>query len=271
MAGWVAYGAIEPLAHSALGWMPNFIERWLAGFVRIIIIGLLLIVGYFIFFGIAALFAAPFNEFLSESLEAELMGEPPAKFSLRSFLFDLVVGMGHSAPPSGCLSRFCHRAVPYRPAHSRSRYFGRHSDQRLLDRPLCRLRFHGCRLGTARLVVSPEDGYHWQAHSQRALGLGTGVSLMMLAPLANLFALSAGAAGATLMVLDIESKGLDSPDGGSRNGRALDRPQLNLIRFDLVLPRCSASHSRQGSYGYLTSEVLDQHARTCAESNQFKP
>ncbi len=31
---------------------------------------------------------------------------------------------------------------------------------------------------------------------------------MMLAPLLNLFALSAGAAGATLLVLDLESKGV---------------------------------------------------------------
>jgi CysZ protein len=53
------------------------------------------VVGYFLFFPVAALIAAPFNEAIAEAVEHQATGTPPAPTKLLHLLRDLVLAVAH--------------------------------------------------------------------------------------------------------------------------------------------------------------------------------
>lgn len=201
--GFVIYDALDPFIASIASWAPDFLERWIAGFLRVVLVAVLVVGGYFVFFGVAALIAAPFNEMLSEAIEAELTNTEPPGFSLSTFTRDLFVGMVHAL----------RRVAVYIGAIIAIFLVGLLVPVvgtliSIIAGAFLTVRFAAF---DAMDAVWARRGYSYRqktdylrAHADRCHGVGIGVSLMMLVPGLNLVALSAGAVGATLLAIDVD-------------------------------------------------------------------
>jgi CysZ protein len=92
---WFCFGIGMGYADSLVAALPGWLS-FIDGFVRLIVIGTLLLAGYVMFIATTSLCTAPFCEMLSESVELSLGGEEPPGFSLTRLLADLGRGLGHS-------------------------------------------------------------------------------------------------------------------------------------------------------------------------------
>lgn len=191
VAGVAAFGA--PVA-ALVAVLPG---AWAESVVRVLLGVLLAVASFSLFFGIAAMIAAPFNEMLSEAIECEVSGAPGEKFRVLRFLRDVVVGIAHAArrvvvyllvmvgllilglvvPVVGTIAAAVLGAIATARFASYDAYDAVWARRRL-----------GYRAKVAEL-----RRVRW-----RSLALGACVAAGLLVPGLNLVALSVGAAGATL-------------------------------------------------------------------------
>jgi CysZ protein len=164
---------------------------------------LLVIVSFSVFVSLAALVAGPFNEELSQAIEEELTGKPAPPFRLGRFLFDLAVGAVHAI----------RRVIVYVVTMGVLLVVG-------LVIPGVGPLISTALGAAATARFASYDGYdavfsrrRWRYRDKvaylrrrrwRTLGLGAVVAATTIVPVLNLVALSFGAAGATLAVLDEE-------------------------------------------------------------------
>jgi CysZ protein len=194
--------AVDPV----IGWVAPHLPSWLAAVagtvLRLVVIVLLGAVGLFMFATVAGMIAGPFNEMLSEHVEAAITGRPSPPFSLREFAHGAVVGVVHSirrlvaallglalvialgfVPVIGTIAAMLVGAWLAAGAASYDSY----------DAVL------------ARRAMAYRDKLAYLArHRGRTFGLGLAVAGMLLVPGLNLIALGLGAAGATVAVHAIE-------------------------------------------------------------------
>lgn len=155
-----------------------------------------------VFVPLAGMITGPFNEMLSEHVEAMLTGQPPTPFALREFLHGVALSVVHGlrrllamlvgiavvfavgfVPVVGAIAAVAITAWLAATATAYDCY----------DAVLAR-RFLGYRAKLAYLAH----------HRRRTAGLGGAVAVMLLVPGLNLIALGLGAAGATVAAHAIE-------------------------------------------------------------------
>jgi CysZ protein len=212
----VLIAAIYGIVHAVdpvIGWITPHLPGWLAAVagtvLRIVIAVLLGTVGLFMFATVAGAIAGPFNELLSERVEAVLTGRPLPAFSLREFLHGAVLGVAHSvrrllAALLGLVLVFALGFVPVIGtivavvvgAWLAARAASYDSYDAVLS----------------RRTMSYRDKLAYLARYRgRSFGLGLAVAGMLFVPGLNLVALGIGAAGATVAVHSIERSGSVGP------------------------------------------------------------
>jgi len=169
----------------------------------VVVIGLSL-AALLVFVSVAGMIAGPFNELLSEAVEARLTGTPGAPFLARG------------VPPRR-RARHRPRAAPARDRARRGApdgrarlHPGRRDDRGRRDR----LWLAGARRGVRRVrrgAVAARAAVPRQARLPRSppqpeLGLGLAIAGMLLVPGLNLVALGLGAAGATLAAHELAAR-----------------------------------------------------------------
>lgn len=198
---WVGLAALDTPAERLVAPLPDAIESLVAGFLDVLLIAAVLLAGYFLFFSIAAMLAAPFNEMLSESLELELTGQKAPGFSLATFARDVVVGIAHAARRLGgylilVTALFVIGLVipvvgPLIAAAGTAWLTARSAAWEAMDAVFAR---KGASYRDKQAVI--------RRHRGRWFGLGAAMALLLLVPGLNLVVLSSGAAGATLLCHD---------------------------------------------------------------------
>jgi len=163
-----------------------------------LIAGVLVAAALFLFTSVAGMIAGPFNEMLSEHVEAKLTGRPPSPFSLREFVHGAAISIVHGvrrlvAALAGLAVVFAVGFVP-------------------VIGTIAAVVLGAWFAGTAaaydcydaifgRRTMAYRDKLAYLAqHRGRTLGLGLAVSAMLLVPGLNLIALGIGSAGATVAV-----------------------------------------------------------------------
>lgn len=149
-----------------------------------------------VFVTLAGAIAGPFNELLSERVEAVLTGRPPAPFSLRDFARGALLGIGHGlrrllASLLGLAAVFALGLVPVIGTIAAA----------LLGAWLAATgAAYDCYDAVlARRLLAYRDKRDYLARRRlRTLGLGAAVAGMLLVPGLNLVALGLGTAGATV-------------------------------------------------------------------------
>jgi CysZ protein len=193
---------VDPVA----GWITSHLPSWLAHvasplLTTVIVIGLSIGVAL-VFVPLAGMIAGPFNEMLSEHVEAKLTGKPPSPFSLSEFLHGVALSIIHGvrrliAMLVGIVVVFAVGFVPVIGTIAAVVIAGwlaaTATAYDCYDAVLAR-RFLGYRAKLAYL----------SRHRQRTVGLGATVAVMLLVPGLNLVALGLGAAGATVAAHAIE-------------------------------------------------------------------
>jgi CysZ protein len=151
---------------------------------------------------VAGIIAGPFNEILSEHVEARLTGEPRAAFSLTGFAHGAALGVVHglrrlAASLLGLVVVFALGFVPVVGTVASvvlAGWLASHAAAYdCYDAVLAR-RALGYRAKLAYLAK----------HRRRTTGLGAAVAALLLVPGLNLIALGLGAVGATVAVLELE-------------------------------------------------------------------
>lgn len=199
LAIWLILRWTDPLASAIQGFLPGWLD-FVAGPVQWLAIIGLVMGGYFVYVPVAALLSAPFNECLSEEIEEIVTGTPGPRFSLLSFLRDLVLGLAHGARRLAgylftvvillLISVFLPLIGPLIAGLIGAVMTARFAAYDAYD------------------AIWARKGWSYRAkmsylarHRGRTLGLGSALALLLVVPVCNLVALSIGAAGATLAYL----------------------------------------------------------------------
>jgi CysZ protein len=157
-----------------------------------------------VFVPVAGMIAGPFNEILSEHIEAQLTGRAAEPFSLRAFVHGFARGVIHGvrrilATLLGLMLVFALGFVPV---------IGTIAAMLLA----VWLAAHGAAYDCydavlARRSMSYRDKMLYLArHRKRTLGLGATVATLLLVPGVNLVALGLGAAGATVAAVTLDAR-----------------------------------------------------------------
>jgi len=173
----------------------------------VFMIGAGVVVGFLLFYLLQGLLAAPFNDLLSERTERILAGHAPLPFSLKRFLRNLAVTVGHESLKFlmlgsilAALWLFCMIVLPGLGALVFSVLGGAVSAFFLgydyHDYALSRRRF---RFGAKWKLL--------RANTAMTLGFGTSVAAMLLVPILGLFFPPFAAVGGTILCLDYERFG----------------------------------------------------------------
>jgi CysZ protein len=198
--------AIIRLIDPVVGWVTAHLPSWLthvASPLLTLMIGLALSLGALILFvSIAGAIAGPFNEMLSERIEAILTGQPSPPFSWPAFLREAAIGVVHSlrrlaVSLVGLVIVFALGLIPVVGSIAAALIGGwltaRAAAYDSYDAVL------------ARRSMAYRDKLDYLArHRGRSFGLGATVAGMLLVPGLNLIALGLGAAGATVAMHAIE-------------------------------------------------------------------
>jgi CysZ protein len=173
----------------------------------VFMIGAALVVGFVLFYLLQGLLAAPFNDLISERTEQILAGHQPLPFSLRRFLRNLVVTVGHESLKFlmlgsilAALWLFCMIVLPgfgslvFAVVGGAVSAFFLGYDYH--DYALSRRRF---RFGAKWKML--------RANTAMTLGFGTSVAAMLLVPILGLFFPPFAAVGGTILCLDYERFG----------------------------------------------------------------
>jgi CysZ protein len=197
-AGLIA--GIVALVSPIRDWIGSHLPGVLAG-VASSLLTTLIVIGLSIcclslFVSIAGIIAGPFNEALSERIEATLTGQPMTPFSAREFAHGAVLAVGHGirrllASLVGLILVFALGLVPVIGTIAAALFGGwlaaRGAAYDCYDAVL------------ARRFLPYRDKLDYLArHRMRTLGLGAAVAGMLLVPGLNLVAFGLGTAGATV-------------------------------------------------------------------------
>jgi CysZ protein len=194
------YHLIDPAVAWVVGKLPGFLQSIVGSLLWLLI---LLAIGFgalLVFVAVVGIVAGPFNEMLSEAVEAVRTGQPPPKFSLGQFARDFARGLAHGlrrlgAALLGALLIFVLGFIPVfgsLAALALGFYFAaRASAYDCYDAVLARQSFGY----DAKLA-------YLEQRRSRTLGLGMAVAGCLFVPGLNLIVLGLGATGATLAWLD---------------------------------------------------------------------
>ncbi|CAN5435947.1 hypothetical protein BH11MYX1_BH11MYX1_41900 [soil metagenome] len=180
--------------------VPAFIASITGALLTILVIAALAMGGLLLLATLAGVVAGPFNERLSEQLEAKLRGQPTPPFVLRTFLHEVARGAIHAVRRvivaiAGTIVVFSLGFVPgigSIAALVLGFYFAaRASAYDCYDAVLAR----------QGMAYREKVGY-LADHRSRTFGLGVAVAAMLLVPGLNLIALGLGSASATVAMLD---------------------------------------------------------------------
>lgn len=196
-------GAIALVAHlvaPAVDWMLGHAPSWLAAvagpLLSLLVIAVLSIGALLVFVAVAGTIAGPFNEILSEHVEAAVTGRPAPTFSIGNFAHGALLGIVHgirriAVALAGVVLVLALGFVPVigtiAAAILGAWFAARGAAYDCYDAVL------------ARRSLAYRDKLAYLAdHRGRTLGLGGAVAAMLLVPGLNLVALGLGAAGATV-------------------------------------------------------------------------
>jgi CysZ protein len=184
-----------------LGWLSVPVT-WLVGVAAAV--GLTA-VGFLVYVSVAGLLAGPFCELLSEAVEEIATGAPAARFSVVAFARGALLGLAHALRRLvvylvALLALFAAGALvpgigPFLAAAGGIYLTASTAAYDCYDAVFGR-----------RLWRYRDKRAFLRTHRGRSLGLGGAVALLLAIPLVNLFALGIGSVGATLAVLDLESR-----------------------------------------------------------------
>ncbi|MGE0872107.1 MAG: EI24 domain-containing protein [Kofleriaceae bacterium] len=196
VAGWLLSVASAPIA-AVSAWLPG---EWLDNVLRIIATIIVAVLGVSVFVSVASLIAGPFNEMLSERVEARVTGAPSPPFSVLGFVVDLVVGITHAArrivrylillalllvvalvPAIGPV------LATVGSAYVTAQFAAYDAHDAVFARKRWRYR---------------DKVEYLRVRRWRSLGFGGPIALLLLVPGANVVALAIGATAATLTVID---------------------------------------------------------------------
>ncbi len=207
---WAVSAWTSPLIASAVEFLPDAIERWFAGALRLLLVVLLGLGGYVVFMSLTALVSAPFNEMLSEAAEREVTGAAARRFSPLRLAREIATGIAHATrrvaiylltlavlllvgllvPAVGPLLAMVGGAI------ATARFAA----------------YDAFDAGWARKGWSYADKIAWlRAHPGARYGLGGATATLGLVPVANVLALPIGAVGATLAFLESEQRAAPRP------------------------------------------------------------
>jgi len=202
-----AIAGIAWLVHPAVAWAVGHLPHALAGvagtLLTVVIVALLGFAALVIFTAVAGAIAGPFNEMLSERVEARLRGSEPEPFALGRFVHELGLGIVHAirriiiavvaaivvlliglVPVVGAPVALVLGFV----------FAARGAAYDCYDAVL------------ARRALAYSDKLAFLArHRGRTFGLGAAVAALLLVPGVNLVALGLGAAAATVAAHELES------------------------------------------------------------------
>lgn len=188
--------AVDPAVGWAAAHLPGPIARVASPILTVLVVGGLILAGLLVFTSIAGAIAGPFNERLSEHLEAELTGRPPGPFSLRALVLGAVVSVVHAlrrliVALAGIALVLAVGLVPVVgtvAALGIAAWFaGTAAAYDCYDAVLGR-----------RSMAYRDKLAYLSRHRARTLGLGLAVAGLLLVPGLNLLALALGSAGATV-------------------------------------------------------------------------
>ncbi|MGE0551399.1 MAG: EI24 domain-containing protein [Kofleriaceae bacterium] len=195
--GWILSMLSAPIAAVA-AFLPG---EWLDRVFEIIAKIAVAVLGLSVFVSVASLIAGPFNEMLSEQIEARLTGEPSPGFNPLRFVVDVIVGIWHAL-----------RRV--------ARYLLVMGLLLLVSAIIPVVGSILATVGSAYLTAqfAAYDAHdavfarkRWRYRDKveyltkrrwRSLGFGGPIALLLLVPGANVVALAIGATAATLTVVD---------------------------------------------------------------------
>jgi len=188
--------AVDPL----VGWLAGHLPGWLAGvaskLLTVLVVAALILAALFAFTAVAGMVAGPFNELLSERVEAALTGRPPGPFSLREFAHGAIQGIVHGLRRlvSALVGLVVVFALGFVPVIGTIAALGVGA---WLAASAASYDCYDAVL--ARRAMAYRDKLAFLArHRGRTLGLGAAVAGMLFVPGLNLVALGVGAAGATV-------------------------------------------------------------------------
>jgi CysZ protein len=188
--------AVDPAVGWAAAHLPGPLARVATPILTVLIVGGLVIAALLVFTSIAGAVAGPFNERLSEHLEAELTGRPPGPFSLRELVLGSAISVVHAlrrllAALVGIALVFAIGLVPVVgtvAAIAIAAWFA--ATAAAYD---C----YDAVFGRRAMAYRDKLAY-LSRHRGRTLGLGLAVAGLLLVPGVNLLALALGSAGATV-------------------------------------------------------------------------
>ncbi|MBA2540826.1 MAG: EI24 domain-containing protein [Deltaproteobacteria bacterium] len=191
----VAY-LVDPAVDWLTGWLPGFLQGIASALVWLIVIVGLGAGALFLLVAVVGIVAGPFNEMLSEAVEAKLTGKPGPKFSLAGFVRSFAISLGHGIRRLvvAVLSFLLVFALGFIPV------IGTIGGLVLG----CYLTARSAAYDSYDAVLSRRElSYDAKLaflarHRSRTLGLGAGVTAMLFVPGVNLVAFGLGAAGATI-------------------------------------------------------------------------
>ena len=197
--------AVLALSAPAVAWIaagaPDWLESWLSGLLRLLVVGGLSVVGFLFYVSISGALAGPFCEMLSESVEERVTGTPAPGFSAIAFARGVLLGVLHAMRRLAIylfalgLLLVLGALIPG-VGHAIAAAVGFYLAAQTAAYD-CYDAIFGRRLWRYRQKTD-----YLRAHRGRTLGLGAAVAALLLIPFFNLVALGLGAAGATLAFLE---------------------------------------------------------------------
>lgn len=188
--------AVDPAVGWAAAHLPGPLARVATPILTVLIVGGLAIAALLVFTSIAGAVAGPFNERLSEHLEAELTGRPPGPFSLRELVLGSAVSVVHAlcrllAALVGIALVFAIGLVPV---------VGTVAALAIAAWFAATAAAYDCydAVFGRRAMAYRDKLAYLSRHRGRTLGLGLAVAGLLLVPGVNLLALALGSAGATV-------------------------------------------------------------------------
>jgi CysZ protein len=196
-------GAVVGIAYAVgpvVGWvaahLPGPLVRFASPILTVLVVGGLVIAALLVFTSVAGAIAGPFNEQLSEHLEAELTGRRPGPFSLREFAAGAAASAVHAlrrliVALVGIALVFAIGLVPV---------VGTIAALGLAAWLTATAAAYDCydAVFGRRAMAYRDKLAYLSRHRGRTLGLGLAVAGLLLVPGLNLLALAIGSAGATV-------------------------------------------------------------------------
>jgi CysZ protein len=206
LAALIALGThlLGGLVSSITSHLPSSLQTLAGAGLTAVIVVVLGAASLLIFVSLAGALAGPFCELLSEAVEEELTGQAGEPFSFPRFLSDALLGVAHSlrrllTAVVGAAFLFALSFIPILgtlAAIGLGAWFSaRAAAYDCYDAVLSR-----------RSLAYADKLAFLEQHRSRSLGLGFGVSALLLVPFVNFVALAVGSVGATLAAHDLASR-----------------------------------------------------------------